>query len=438
MTSYSNQTNLSRKFGTLQIFPFPGKTPIVCLEWNPRDPHNLVAGMYSGQVAFFDTRRHPDPIEYSPVEKSHRDPVHSVMWINSKSGTEFFSTSSDGVVKWWDCRKLEDPLDAITLDLTKGEGQITSRAYSASCLEYDQTIPVKYMVGTENGNVISGNRKGTNHQEKLPWIMKAHHGPIYSIHRNQAFSKNFLTVGDWTARIWSEDCKESSVIWTKYHKAKLTSGEWSPTRYSVFFLTRSDGVLDLWDILQNQKEPLLSIKFNDEELTCLRVHEDGELAVVADANGSTFLVQFSENLATSSKNDKIFLSHMFDRESKREKILESRNREIRLKATMRHKAEEEAAAAAAVALAAQEFGLDEHAEVQRTESEEAVHNLKLSYENDYFADIEKTQNEFEARLKSKMEGDSKPVESKPEEVKIEEESPVVEETPAEPIAAVEN
>ena len=27
--------------------------------------------------------------------------------------------------------------------------------------------------------------------------------------------QNFLTVGDWCARIWSEDIKESAIMWTR-------------------------------------------------------------------------------------------------------------------------------------------------------------------------------------------------------------------------------
>ena len=40
----------------------------------------------------------------------------------------------------------------------------------------------------------------------------------------------------------------------------LTDGCWSPTRPSVFFTARQDGVLDAWDILYQQKAPILSIK----------------------------------------------------------------------------------------------------------------------------------------------------------------------------------
>jgi dynein intermediate chain 2, axonemal len=71
---------------------------IVCLEYNQKDPNILVSGFYDGRVACWDTRKGPEPVEMSPLEPSHRDPVHKVLWMNSKSGTEFFSASSDGQV----------------------------------------------------------------------------------------------------------------------------------------------------------------------------------------------------------------------------------------------------------------------------------------------------------------------------------------------------
>ena len=40
----------------------------------------------------------------------------------------------------------------------------------------------------------------------------------------------------------------------------LTDGCWSPTRPSVFFTARQDGVLDAWDILYQQSKPVLSFK----------------------------------------------------------------------------------------------------------------------------------------------------------------------------------
>ncbi|XP_075225789.1 dynein axonemal intermediate chain 2-like [Lycorma delicatula] len=260
---------------------------IASLEYNPKDSNSLVSGLYNGQVAFWDPRRGSEPVELSSLYASHRDPVSSVLWINLKSGTEFFSASVDG------------------------------------------------QVGTENGIAISGNRKGKTPQEKLGAQYKCHHGPVIALERNPAFVKNFLTVGDWTARIWSEDCKESAIIWTSYHKSLLTAGSWSPTRYSVFYVTRDDGTLDAWDILQNQRESSLAVKVCDEPLRSIRCHENGQLVAVGNNKGTSYLVEFSENLATSAKNDKALLTAMFERESRREKIIEGKMREVRLKVKVR-------------------------------------------------------------------------------------------------------
>lgn len=206
-----------------------------------------------------------------------------------------------------------------------------ARAMGASCLEYETTIPTRFMVGTEHGIILSGNRKGKLPLEKIVGKFQAHLGPVLALQRNPGFVKNFLSIGDWTARIFSEDCKESPIMWTNYHKSLLTDGSWSPTRHSVFFTTRADGVLDVWDILQQQKQASISVKVCDAALRTIRAHEAGRLVAVGNQNGTTYLVEFSENLSISSKNDRALLTAMFERETRREKILEARNREIRLK-----------------------------------------------------------------------------------------------------------
>lgn len=107
--------------------------------------------------------------------------------------------------------------------------------------------------------------KENDHIEKVKHLhfsfqMQCHASPIYTLARNPSFFKNFLTVGDWNARIWSEDCKESSIIWTKYCNVELTDGCWSPTKCSLFYLSRMDGNVEAWDLLQQQSEPILTIK----------------------------------------------------------------------------------------------------------------------------------------------------------------------------------
>lgn len=69
-----------------------------------------------------------------------------------------------------------------------------------------------------------------------------------------------------------------------------------------------DGVLDAWDLLQQQNEPILSIKVCDEPIKRIRVHENGKLIAVGSLKGATYLIEFSENMSFSAKNDKPLLT----------------------------------------------------------------------------------------------------------------------------------
>ena len=168
-------------------------------------------------------------------------------------------------MKWWDIRKANEPTELLILDPVKIEAnQSLQNAHGASCLEFEPSIPTKFMVGTDRGCVFLCNKKAKAVNERIAATYNAHFGPVYALQRNPCFPKNFLTVGDWCARIWSEDIKESSIMWTSSYTENLTDGCWSPTRPSVFFTTRMDGCLDAWDILYQQRAPLLSIKVSDD------------------------------------------------------------------------------------------------------------------------------------------------------------------------------
>ncbi|XP_072208070.1 dynein axonemal intermediate chain 2 [Excalfactoria chinensis] len=304
-------------------------SPLVSLEYNPKDSHILVGGCYNGQMAYWDIRKGRLPVEVSTVEASHRDPVYGAIWLQSKTGTECFSASTDGQVLWWDIRKLSEPTEVLVLDITRKEQ--LENALGASTLEFEPTMPTKFMVGTEQGIVISCNRKAKTPPEKISSTYSGHIGPIYALSRNPFFPKIFLTVGDWTARIWSEEAKESSIMWTKYHLSYLTDGCWSTVRPAVFFTTKMDGTLDIWDFLFKQNNPSLSLKICDEPLSCLRLQDNGCVVGCGSKLGTITLLEISSGLCTLQRNEKNLVNALFERETKREKILEARHREMRLK-----------------------------------------------------------------------------------------------------------
>jgi len=311
-------------------------SPLCCLRFNPKSSDTLVGGSYNGLVSFFDLRVSGSvPFESSVIEKSHHDPVYDVYWVNSKTGNLCASVSTDGQMMWWDTRRLGEPTDVIELNTNAaGGGQVLGGA----SLEYNSEAgPTKYLVGTEQGVVLSlnlRNKKSNNGITVYDQGAGKHHGPIYSIQRNPTHNKFFMTIGDWTARIWAEDLK-TPIMTTKYHTSYLTSGCWSPTRAGVFFVTRMDGVVDIWDYFYRQNEVAYSHKVGDAALSSISVQGNsqsgGRLMAVGDVNGTVSLLEVCESLAASQPNEKQAISGMFEREMKREKNLEAREREMRRK-----------------------------------------------------------------------------------------------------------
>lgn len=56
-------------------------------------------------------------------------------------------------MKWWDIRKAKEPTEILILDPVKNEAdQRIQNAHGSSCLEFESSIPTKFMVGTDRGS----------------------------------------------------------------------------------------------------------------------------------------------------------------------------------------------------------------------------------------------------------------------------------------------
>ena len=82
-----------------------------------------------------------------------------------------------------------------------------------------------------------------------------------SLPLNQISHAFHTLLGDWTARVWTDDTAvKTPILTTKYHSTYLTGGTWSPTRPGVFFTTKMDGTLDVWDLFYKHNEPTLTVQ----------------------------------------------------------------------------------------------------------------------------------------------------------------------------------
>ena len=139
--------------------------------------------------------------------------------------------------------------------------------------------------------------------------------------RNPFHVKYFLTVGDWTCRMWMEELK-GPLITSPYSPSYISAAAWSPTRAGVFMLARQDGYLDIWDYHYRMNGVSLTQMVSDAPLTALSVQNGGDLAAVGDGDGVITLLNMCEGLAQAQPNEKNLVGAIFDRETKREKNLE--------------------------------------------------------------------------------------------------------------------
>lgn len=309
-----------------------GPAWLQCLQYNIRDNNVIAAGMSNGQVSWWDVRQGCRPVESTSLAVSHTQMVTALTWLAHKTRSELFSVSTDGQVLWWDTRKLSQPTDSLVLDPLREDPPSLARALSATCLEYEATMPTKLMVATEQGQVVACNRRARSPPDRISMIYNAHIAPVYAIQRNPFFLKNFMTVGDWTIKLWAEDFKESPVLWTKPAPAQIRGGCWSASRSSVLFTVRLDGSLDAWDFLTSWTKPASTCQVVDEGLEVVVMHEGGRLLAAGSQLGTVPLLHVPPRLVQpSDKHEKAAFTAILERETRRERVLEARHKEQRLR-----------------------------------------------------------------------------------------------------------
>lgn len=70
---------------------------------------------------------------------------------------------------------MNEPLERLLVDPVKTDDQVMSRSYGVTVLEYETTMPTKFMCGTDVGMVFVCNRKGKTPVEKINFRVRSAH-----------------------------------------------------------------------------------------------------------------------------------------------------------------------------------------------------------------------------------------------------------------------
>lgn len=127
---------------------------------------------------------------------------------------------------------------------------------------------------------------------------------------------------------------------SRYHNSLLMDGCWSPSRPGLFFVTRKDGWLDIWDYYYRQNEPALSQKISDSSLTSIKLNvvtgtsqignyspDVGKYCAIGDAAETIILLQLCDSLHKPQHEERAVISEIFEREKSREENLKKQRLE---------------------------------------------------------------------------------------------------------------
>lgn len=145
-------------------------------------------------------------------------------------------------------------------------------------------------------------------QEYVQWMRKDHMRPCVGLSRSKFFPNFLISVSDWNFHIWQTDSSSDLPIFSSpYSSCHITSGQWSPTRPAVVFISKSNGSVDVWDFTESCYFPssTLSIIPNQiASMTFISESEQSQLLAVGDVLGSLHIFELPRNLVKPFPREK--------------------------------------------------------------------------------------------------------------------------------------
>ena len=196
----------------------------------------------------------------------------------TKSGSEILATCGDGRVLRWDSRTNAIPGVSVDVNLDLRSDQ-PKHGLTSIC--FDHNVPQRYFVSTDLGTVMSC---GIKTDSVLSQFNGGNYGTLFSVHRNPLFNKIFLTTGDRSMKIWSEDVK-STCIMNNMFSSQVTCARWSHHRPSVIVSGRDDGQVLIWDLMYHHTTPIINTKIADHSLTDVKFNPEGNMVLASTVSG---------------------------------------------------------------------------------------------------------------------------------------------------------
>ncbi|KAJ3194937.1 WD repeat-containing protein 63 [Entophlyctis luteolus] len=311
----------------------------------------------------------------SSIEFSHRSGISDLQWLpsssllshsgelteNTDSGNRQLVTCSlDGQVYFWDTRSKKDlraldlawkpflrvPLSAMDntfdygltkvslksmnfIDARKEKPKSGDKSEEKRDAKKDaaSVVPIsKFFASSEEGEILFSDwvaeKSSEDKGSRVEYASNLHFGSISDLQRSPFFPDILLSVGGWSFHIWKEKLFGGPLLSSPTNNSYVISGRWSPTRPGVVFLSKSDGTIEVWDILDctfqpNTVQNVASVGLSN---MCVRQYPGkggAQFVAAADDEGTLHILEVPRHLTKPLKNEKLLMQALFDREVKR-------------------------------------------------------------------------------------------------------------------------
>eukprot|EP00825_Cyclidium_porcatum_P013489 TRINITY_DN1710_c0_g1_i3.p1 TRINITY_DN1710_c0_g1~~TRINITY_DN1710_c0_g1_i3.p1 ORF type:complete len:391 (-),score=72.50 TRINITY_DN1710_c0_g1_i3:242-1414(-) len=280
---------------------------------------------------------------------SHKNPVLCMQWIptgievdkkqvhhvinpNHGQQYQFASISCDGQVLIWDTRFFE-PKDkgkqqfdiqhymwraiyGIQLYRPNGGGQM-----GGAQLSFRKSQKTPTLVGTSDEGelfIVDWTIRPTEENPNSDlvtkiWQNQRNYRPCVGLDSSVFFEDVELTLHDFNFCIWFHQVDvpifESMIL----RDAQITCGAFSPSRPGVILIGRSDGNLDIWDLIDQSHKATIQYQVVAKPLTYIKFHDNLHHTVaIGDIDGFVHIIElpstFCRKMGEEERTMKQFLA----------------------------------------------------------------------------------------------------------------------------------
>lgn len=256
---------------------------LMSISFHVKHPGLLAGGDFSGKIHIWDLRDEENMlIAYSGKDvTSHQEPITKVKWGSPKRSRnhELISVGTDGKILIWCYNDLKRSLVITKKFILRCEDiprkfrhSVTSKGtieIGITCLSFLHKMTNALYIGTENGNVLKCltdsklkgciEVQGTSYNIPFIQAYRGHTGSVSVIQACPQKENIFLTCGsDKLMHIYSVQ-QEMPLMVVESSSRYFIMAEWSSFSTTVFFGSTKDGLVLVYNLLEDAITPVESI-----------------------------------------------------------------------------------------------------------------------------------------------------------------------------------